>query len=274
MSFERTLRAELDHVGIRGALARRIEAELADHRRCDPTAPLGDPRELAESFAADLRVPLTRRAVWRGFAALSLTAVMLVGVALVYSIMDQWAHLDLFSTRGAVVAGGGLAIVIGAQVAFVAGLLALAPVVLGRSDPPSLLLAQRRLAVALVSASVVIAGELVQTLAQRPLLPDWLFVFSAVAALAPLPVLVPAARALRVAGGLTPTIPVGSAFPARLVAGVALAAVTAMTLGSAVAERSLAEGLSRGAIEAVAIAGCFALLARRLGLRADNPVSD
>jgi hypothetical protein len=270
MSFERALRAELARVGIRGVLARRIEAELADHRRCDPAAPLGDPRELADRFAADLRVPLTRRAVRRGFAALSLAAALLVGVALVYSATDQWAHLDLFGTRGAVVAGGGLAIVIGAQVAFVAGMLALVPIVLGRSDQPSLLLAQRRLAVALVSVSVVIAGELAQTIAQRPLLPDWLFVVSVAAALAPLPVLVPAARTLRVVGGLTPVVPVRSAFPASLLVGVALAAVAAMTLGSAVAERSLAEGLSRGAIEALAIGGCFALLARRLGLRSDT----
>ena len=65
MSFERSLRAELDRVGIRGALARRIEIELADHRRCDPDAPLGDSRRLAESFARDLRAPLTGRATTR-----------------------------------------------------------------------------------------------------------------------------------------------------------------------------------------------------------------
>ena len=72
---------------------------------------------------------------------------------------------------------------------------------------------------------------------------------------------------LRVAGGLTPGVPVRSALPAPLLAGVAVAAVVAMTLGSAVAERSFAEGLTRGVIEAVAIGTCFLLLARRLGLR-------
>jgi hypothetical protein len=267
MSFERSLRDELDRVGIRGALARRIEAELADHRRCDAAAPLGDPRELAEQFAADLRVSLTRRAVRHGFASLSLAAVLLVAVVLVYGATDQWTHLDLFAARGAVVAACGLAIVIGAQVAFVAGMLSLMPVLLGRSDPASLLLAQRRLGVAFVSVSVVIMGELVSTIAQRPLLASWLFAFSAAAALAPLPLLAPAVRTLRVAGGLTPAVPVRSAFPTPLLAGVALAAVAAMTLGSAVAERSFAEGLTRGVIEAVAIAGCFVLLARRLGLR-------
>ena len=81
MTFERSLQSELDRVGIRGALAQRIEAELVDHQRCDPEAPLGDPRELAERFAADLRAPLTRRAARHGFAALSLTAVLLVTVA-------------------------------------------------------------------------------------------------------------------------------------------------------------------------------------------------
>ena len=56
-------------------------------------------------------------------------------------------------------------------------------------------------------------------------------------------------------------------FGKTLLAGVAFAAVTAMALGSAVIEGSLAEGLSRGAIEAIAIASCFALFARPLGLR-------
>ena len=267
MSFERSLRIELGRVGIRGALARRIEAELADHRRCDPDAPLGDPRELAERFAADLRAPLTRRAARRGFAALSLTALLLIAVMSVYSATDQWAHLDLFGARGAVIAAGGLTIVIGAQVAFVAGMLAIVPLVLGRSDQASLLLAQRRLGVALVSASVVIVAELTQTVAQRPLLPGWLFALSTIAAVAPLPVLAPAARTLRIARGLTPTVPVPGMFGAPLLVGVAVAAVAAMALGSAVVEGSVAEGLSRGAIEAIAIAGCFALFARRLGLR-------
>jgi len=267
MSFERTLQVELDRVGIHGALARRIQAELADHRRCDPEAPLGDPRELAERFAADLRAPLTRRAVRHGFAALALTGLLLVVVAAVYSATDQWARLDVFGARGAVVAAGGLAIMIGAQVAFVTGLLALAPLVLGRSDQASLLLAQRRLAVALVSASVVIGAELTQTVAQRPLLPGWLVVLSMIAAVAPLPVLVSAAHTLRIARGLTPAVPVRGLFPTPLLAGVAFAAIAAMALGSAVVEGSAAEGLSRGAIEAVAIAGCFALFARPLGLR-------
>jgi len=267
MSFERILRTELERVGIRGTLARRIEAELADHRRCDPSAPLGDPRELAAQFAADLRVPLTRRAVRDGFGALALTAVLLVGVAAVYSATDQWANLDLFVARGAVVAGGGIAIVIGAQAAFVAGVLAVVPIVLGRTDPPALRLSQQRLGVALGAGTVVIAGEVVQTIAQRPLLPAWLVALSAVAALAPLVLLLPAARTLRLAGGLTPAVPVRASLPAPLLVGAAVAAIGAMTLGSALAERSFAEGLSRGVIEALAIAVCFLLLARRLGLR-------
>ena len=146
-------------------------------------------------------------------------------------------------------------------------MLALVPLLLGRSDQVSLLLAQRRLGVALVSAAVVIVAELTQTVAQRPLLPGWLFALSTLAALAPVPVLLPAARTLRIARGLTPAVPVRGMFAAPLLAGVAFAAVAAMALGSAVVEGSVAEGLSRGAIEAIAIAGCFALFARRLGLR-------
>ena len=267
MTFERSLEIELDRVGIRGALARRITAELADHRRCDPAAPLGDPRELAERFASDLRAPLTRRAARHAFAALSLTAVLLVGLVSVYSATGQWARLDVFGARGAVVAAGGVTIMIGAQVAFVAGMLAVAPLVVGRADQASLLLAQRRLGVALGSASVVIAAELTQTALQRPLLPGWLFACSALAAVAPLPVLLPAARTLRLARRLTPAVPVRGMFPTPLLAGVAFAAVAAMALGTGAVEGSVAEGLSRGAIEALAIAVCFVLFARRLGLR-------
>lgn len=267
MSFERSLRAELDRVGIRGALARRIEAELADHRRCDPDAPLGEPSRLAESFARDLRAPLTGRAVRRGFIALSLTAVALVAVVLAFSATDQWAHPDVFGTRGAVIAGSGVTIVVAAQVAFVAGMLALLPLVLARTDQASLHVAQRRMSVALGSASVVIAAELVQAVAQRPLVPGWLFAASALAAVAPLPVLLPATRTVRVARSLTPDVPVRGVFSTALLLGVAVAAVATMSVGSALAERSLAEGASRGAIEALAIAASYVLFARRLGLR-------
>ena len=267
MSFERSLHAELDRVGIRGALARRIEAELADHRRCDPAAELGDPRELAEQFAADLRLPLTRRAVRSGFVALAAAAILLVVVVAVYDATGRWAHLDLFGTRGAVVSGGGIAIVVAAQAAFVAGLLAVVPIVHGRTDAPALRLAQRRLGVAVVAVSVVLAGVLVQTAAQAPLLPGWLVVFSAAAALAPVPLIASSARTLRVASTLTAAPPERASLPRPLLAGVSLAAVVAMAVGSALAERSLAEGLFRGAVEALAIAACFALFARRLGLR-------
>ena len=56
-------------------------------------------------------------------------------------------------------------------------------------------------------------------------------------------------------------------FATPLLVGAAFAAVAAMALGSAVIEGSVAEGLSRGAIEALAIAVCFVSFARRLGLR-------
>ena len=146
-------------------------------------------------------------------------------------------------------------------------MLAVVPLVLGRSDQGSLLLVQRRLAVALVSASVVIAAELTQTVAQGALLPAWLLALSQS----------PRWRRYRCFSRPCGRFesPAASRLPSRCEEcsrhrcwwESAFAAVAAMALGSAVIEGSVAEGLSRGAIEALAIAGCFVSLARRLGLR-------
>ena len=76
------------------------------------------------------------------------------------------------------------------------------------------------------------------------------------------------ARELRLASGMTaPADTAARGFRAREASAVGVLAVTAMVVGSAVAEHSWVEGVSRGALEALAFAAGFLVLGRRLGLR-------
>lgn len=257
------LRDELDRVGIRGRLARRIELELADHLACDPEANLGEPRLIAERFAAELRLPLTRRATYTGFAGLALAAVLLAASQRALVV----AHGSVPSVpglRGTLIAWAGLAIMLGCQVAFVSGMLALWGV--RRGTPPALV--QRRLAFALGSGLLVVCGIGFDSVAFHPYLPLWATAVAAAAAVAPVPVLAASAGGLRTASALTPGGPVAvRPFPAWLVVAIGAAVVLAITVGSAFAERSWQEGLVRGALEAAAFAGGYLVLGRRLGIR-------
>ncbi len=125
MTWLGDLGAELDRAGIHGATRRRIELELADHLACDPSseARLGSPREVAERFAAELRTTRTRRAAWRSFFALALTAGLLMVHARALSPVGNWSAVA--GTNATFVSLGGLMLVLCAQIAFVAGVLAL-----------------------------------------------------------------------------------------------------------------------------------------------------
>jgi hypothetical protein len=239
------LRGELERVGIRGALADRIEAELDDHLACDPGAQLGEPRVIAERFADELRVPRTRRATYLGFAGLA-------AVALLLFVLFRNAS----RTGSAVTPFAGLDIVLGAQVAFVAGMLALWGVRRGTAAS----VVQRRLLVALAGGGLVLAGEAVDAVAEQ----RWLVLL----ALLPAPVLAASAAELRLAVGLTPVrIAVARGFSLLEAASVGAAAVTLVVVGSALAERSWLEGVTRGAIEAVVFALGFLGLGRYLAIR-------
>jgi hypothetical protein len=244
------LREELARVGITGRLARRIELELEDHALCDPAAPLGSPQLIAERFAEELRLPRTRRAVHSGFLALALVAL---GLAFLRPRTLPNGHASAL-----VVALTGLAIVLGAQVSFVGGSLALWGVHRGTQ----LRTVQRRILVALGAGALVVAGESLD-LAFTHSRPWWY-------ALAVLPAfgLAYSGSALRNAAALTPAAGRGPvAFTRSAVVAIGAGAAVVVAVGSAFAERSWAEGLTRGVLEAVAFAGCFVLLGRRLGIR-------
>lgn len=257
------LREELARVGITGRRARRIELELDDHARCDPDAQLGSPQLIAERFAEELCLPRTRRATYAGFGALALTALLLAVPQRGMSAAGGWP--DLFGARGLVASLGGLAIALAAQVAFVAGVLALSRMLW---RPDDLRLVQRRTAVALVAGGAVLAGEAVQAVAVQPLLPTWWFALALSAVAVPAVALGGAVRELRGATAITAAGAVTThGFPTALVVATGAGAVFLMAIGSTVAERSWVEGLTRGAFEAVAFAVCFLALGRRLGIR-------
>ena len=268
MTYLDELRAQLELRGISGGLAARIEAELADHLACDPGAQLGDPALVAARFAEELGIARTRRATFGSFAALALAALLLAVSTRALSPAGGWP--DLFGARGLVVSLAGLAIALGAQVAFVAGVLGVS---LAARRSGAVRLAQRRMRTALAACTVVVAGQLVDAFALRPYLPTWWFGVALAAAGASAASLAAAARSVGAASRFAvPAQPTFAPLPGALLVVTGVWAVGAMCLGSAVVEHSWAEGLTRGAFEAVAIGACFLALGRRLGLRADPRV--
>jgi hypothetical protein len=266
VSYVAELRAELAACGIRGRLARRIVLEFEDHLACHPEAALGEPPLIAARFAAELGVVRTRRATLASFGALALAAIGLVAAARAFSAAA--GRPDLFGARGLVVALGGLGIALGCQVSFVAGVLGVWPIARAK---PALRLVQRRMMLAVAAGGLAVVGEAVDAIAMRPLLPGWWFALAATAAVVPALALAVSARALRSAATLTPAAAESPSecrpLPSALLVGVAVAAVVAMCVGSAYAEHSWSEGLSRGVLEAAAIGGCFVAFGRFLGLR-------
>ncbi len=264
MTFFEELRRELAACGVEPRRIRRIVLELEDHLACNPEAQLGGPGELAARFASELRVARTRTATVGGFASLSLTAVLVAASSLAVSWAGGWP--DLFGARGLIVALAGLAAVFAGQVSFVAGVLG---AVLWLRRPGELWLVQRRMAVALGAAWVVVIADGVDAVALRPGMPGWWFAFAGSAALASAVALAAAVQTLRGATALTPvrlSRPPGG-WDATWVLAVWCAAVATMALGSAVAERSWIEGAFRGGFELVAFGAGFLAFGRLLGLR-------
>lgn len=246
MSFAE-LRRALAAVGIRGRLAARIEAELADHLGCDPDANLGTPKEIAERFAAELRIVRTRRATFGTFAALAVCAALVAAAGQQHAAGHPWA---------------GIALAVFGQIAFVAGCLALLRAFRGRTAG-DLRLAQRRAAIALVAGAGVVAGLASEG---RTLT----FALAAAAAL----VLAFAASATVRARQLTPAADAaGLSFDLGRHAPIVLLALGAVAVGGIVFqgvafEGSGWEGIIRGAIEAGGLAVGVAALGRPLALRA------
>lgn len=262
MTFSSELRLELARHGIDARRARRIVAELEDHRACDPDAQLGSPAVIAARFASELRLTQTRRATYGGFIVLSVTALLVAAVWLGVSVVGGWP--DLPGARGIVVPLGGLAAILGGQVSFVAGVLALWLLLHGTEQ---LRLVQRRMRVALAAGAVVVAAEAVQVVALRPSMPSWWVALGIAATVGSAIGIGGTALTLRRAAALTPAAVSAEGVPLWFAAGTGVLVVAAMTVGTAHAEGSLVEGLIRGALEGLAFAAGFLALGRFLGLR-------
>ncbi|HEY3962456.1 MAG TPA: hypothetical protein VGL84_08000 [Gaiellaceae bacterium] len=264
MSFASDLRTELARNGIRGVLADRIIAELDDHLACDPSANVGAPAEIATRFATELRIARTRRASVGAFAALAVCAVLLAVVVVVTNRPGYPVRTSAAS------AFAGLGLVAFAQIAFAAGVLALVRGLRG-CGAGDLRLAQRRALVALAAGAGLCVCLALQGAAARPM-PVWWHVASFAAALIPLPGLAWAVRMQRSAAAITPYAPaegLSADLPVspRLALTVLGAIVVAFVVAQGVVgERSLNEGLTRGAIEAAGLALGVVLLGRPLGL--------
>jgi len=277
MTYLDELRRELLNVGIKGAFALRILTEVDDHIRCDPAqsnpaATLGEPKLVAGRFADELRIVRTRRASYLSFGALSVVGVLVVASAVG---RGSAGYPALSGGRATVVALSALALVALAQVALVAGTLALARA-RRATEPADLRLAQRRSFVALLAG----AGACASLAVHAAVLPSpaWWLVLAFATAAVPVPILgaalrsVAAARSITPAGsgaaGLSGDLPAALArYSGASLALLGCAAVTVIAVGSAVAERSVSEGVIRGAIEAGGLLAGVAGLGRVLGLR-------
>jgi hypothetical protein len=240
------LRGELARAGIRGRYAARIVAELEDHLATDPNAHVGAPREIAERFASELRIARTRRAMLVTFVALAVCGALFM--------------LVVATHRGSTSPGwtapvSALAALAAAQIAFVAGMLALVRVLRARTAG-DLRVAQRRGFVAL-AAGAIVAVALAGT--------------GALYALLALPGLALAARASRSALAITPDesadgLRVDLPFPRVTLTLLGAAAAGIVFLQGVVGEKSLQEGLIRGGIEVTGLVLGMLLLGRVLAL--------
>ncbi len=291
MTWLAELHTELGRAGIRGRTRSRIELELADHLASDPSSEsrLGAPREVAESFAAELRAPRTRRAAWISFCALALAGLGLVATSRAHVAAGGWPNLN--GVCGVFVALCGVVILVSCQFAFVAGVLGIARTLRIRQRKEAaaaeLRLIQGRMRVAIVAAGLTSGALLANTAIMWGTMPAWWDAVALVSSAVPLAGLAAARTALSTAYELTPDggapaeglvgdLPgwLGSRTSAVLgrpwlAAGLLGAGICVVSLiGAANAESSVLEGIERAAAEAIAFLAGFALLGRRLGLRA------
>lgn len=289
--------SRLDEVGVRGAAARRVLAEVQDHLEeaapdGDPASRFGDAGEFAHAVAAELATVGTRRATFTTFGALALVGMGFVASFALVDAAGGWP--DVFAGRvDAVGPLAGLAMFLGPQVSFVCGCLALVaalrlrrPAVVGGEE---LRLLRRRSAVALAAAAASLAALALYALNFQGQLAawwTWATIVGGIALGVPLGVaavgLARSARPAAASGGPAGDVFVDLAPVFRLPLvrslelprhswGLALvcAAGVAMVgfVGGWYVEGDPGSGLVLGVLEGAALLACFAALGRQLGLR-------
>jgi hypothetical protein len=269
------LSRELGKVGLRGRLRRRILAEAEDHLRSDPDAPgrFGDPREIADAFAAALGARASRRAAVSAFLALGVAGAV-YAAALVSArppALDTWPLLAVLVFPVVIVAP---------QVSFVAGVLALVRSLRRREvvlPAAELRVINHRTTLALTSGVATMAALAVFALALRNEMADWWVIGTLSGAVAASILLVlaavPAAAASRLrprvagdAGDVFDDLGFGRTDPWRFAVLVALAAGLLVWVAAAVQGDPL-DGAIQGTAEVIACLAGFAAFGRYLGLR-------
>ena len=288
MSWLDDLSGELYARGVTRRDRVRIVAELSDHIACEPGCEerLGDPRELATSFADELATAEARRSAFATFGALAVAAVALV-VSLI--TLARFAHYPGYSNglSTALFFPALLGMVVAPQVALVAGTLAAWRALRRRwvtSLPAGeIALIHRRARVALAAGFATMAGVELYVVDFSERLPAWWLGlaggFAATAGFGLWAAARTLARARTIvsgaagpAGDIYDDLPVvGSGWlrarPWLLGALASLAVGLALGAFEAHAEHSVIEGIQRGLFEGLAAAVGFVLLGRAIAAR-------
>lgn len=285
-SFTDELAAQLHVRGVPARAQARIVAEIEDHLDCDPSAAqrLGTPALLATAFADELGADAARTGARNAFAALTLTAAALgasqlsTGAAGGYPGIGDGASVALSIPAL-------LMIVVGAQVALVAGCLAALRAFRRRAaatlPAAEVALVRSRTVVALAGGLATAAGLLLYVADFAAVVPAWWLGLTGGLAGAAATAVLAAWRRLAStrglvlsgggpSGGIQQDLPLLGHLAERpwLLAALGSTGVgAAVTVAAWHAESSLAEGLQRGVFEAIAATAGFVLLGRAIGAR-------
>jgi hypothetical protein len=290
MSWLRDFEDELVTRGIRPAARERLVAEFADHLACEQGAStrleltaLGAAREIAGQYADELAADGARHGALGVFGALSCAAIALFVQQVTLARIGYPGFDHGYSTPLALTAI--VALVLGSQVALVAGTLAAWRALRRRREAilpaAEIALMRRRAGVGLSAGLVTTVALLLYVVNFIGVLPAWWLILSGTLAAGATAALVAARQALARSsttvalasgpgGDLFDDIPPLRrlrAHPLALCVLAALSTGTIVTIFEWHAEHSLAEGLQRGIFEALALSAGFALLGRAIGAR-------
>jgi hypothetical protein len=291
MIWLEALAAELTTRGVPARQRARIVLELHDHIASEPgcEARLGDPRQLAVSFADELATDRARSSAFGTVAALAITALALIVSQLAIGHAGGYPGF----TNGispVLFALALLGMLVSPQVALVAGTLAALRAVRRRREPrlpaAEIGLIGRRARIALLAGFGTVAGLELYLADFWQRLPAWyLGLIGGLGAVAAAALSLAFRRLTHAqaivsgragaAGDVYDDLPlIGWSWlrrrPWRLGAIGSVIIALVMTLFVAHAENSLAEGLQRGIAEGIVVALGFALLGRSVGLFAAN----
>ena len=278
MTWLERLEGELAERRVPRRSRRRILLELEDHVASNPEGAdrLGDPARLAQEFADDLAASESRRAALGSFLVLVPVGIAFAACFLAAATFPT-PDLDTAETL-ALALPAALTMVLAPQVALAAGLLAL----LGWSrtrrarELPAAEASRlwARATVALVAGAATLASLGIYAFELRAGLPIW---WTAAALAVSTCVVVPVAGVVRIRrlAHIRSTVPGdgGDVFDDLHVPGlrrpwllcVLVAVAAALAVGVAGGPD---EGVRNAVLELLAVTGGFALLGRRLGLRA------